>query len=66
VKAGHENKRHFRQPADKFWTHLNNLARFWAQRQIFIGFALDLTRMASNTFFNILEQIIFAHLKPPT
>jgi len=65
MKTGHENKRYFWQPANKFRAHLDNLAGFGSFGEIFVGLALDFTCMASDTFFNILEQIIFTHSKPP-
>jgi hypothetical protein len=65
VKAWHENKGHFRQSPYEFRAHLNDLAGFWPFWQVFVGLALNFTGMASNTFFDILKQVIFTHSNPP-
>jgi hypothetical protein len=59
--TGHKDKRHFGQPVDKFRADLDYLTGLGACRQIFIGFALDLTGLAADTFFYILEQVILTH-----
>jgi hypothetical protein len=65
VKAGHEDKRHLGQVIDKFGSHLDDLAGLGALGQIFIGFALNFTRVTPNTFFIVLKQVILAHSLPP-
>jgi hypothetical protein len=65
VKAGHEDKRHLWQVIDKLGSHLDNLAGFGTFGKIFIGFALNLTRVTPNTFSTVLEQIILTHSLPP-
>jgi hypothetical protein len=55
VKAWHENIGSTGQPADHFRPDLNDLTQSGTYRQIFIGFALHFTRMASDALFGILE-----------
>jgi len=66
VKTGHKNKRYLGDLGNGLGAHLDNLAGPGPGRQIFICLALDLTGPAPDTFFGILEQIILAHLCPPT
>jgi hypothetical protein len=61
VKAGHKNIGGTGQSSDHFRPYLNNLAKAGAQRQIFVGFTLYFTGMASDTLFSILKKVEFAH-----
>jgi hypothetical protein len=61
VKAWHENIGSTGQPTDHFRPDLNDLTQPGPYRQVFIGFALHFTGMASDAFFGILKQIVFAH-----
>jgi hypothetical protein len=65
VKTGHEDERHLGQVVDELGSHLNDLAEFGTFGQIFVGFALDFTRVTPDTFFCVLKQIILAHSLPP-
>jgi len=65
MKTRHKNKGYFWQTANDLGSHLNNLAGLWPRGKLFVGLARNFTGMASNTFFGILEQIIFTQLQPP-
>jgi hypothetical protein len=65
VKTGHENERHLGQVVDELGPYLDDLTGLGALGQIFIGFALNFTRVTPNTFFIVLEQVILAHSLPP-
>ena len=61
MEAGHKNVGGSRQAADHFRADLNDLTQPGTDRQIFVCFALHLTRMASDALFGVLKQIVFAH-----
>jgi hypothetical protein len=65
METGHEDKGCPRQTANPFGSHLDDLAGFGPSGQILVGFTLDFTGMAPDTFPGILEQIIFTHSSPP-
>jgi hypothetical protein len=65
VKTGHEDVRSTGYIVDQLRTYLDNLAEPGADRQRFIGFALNFTGMAADAFFGILNQVVFTHSYPP-
>ena len=61
MKTGHEDVSGPRKTTDHFGSDLDDFAQLGAEGQIFVGFALYFTGMATDTLFGVLKQIIFAH-----
>ena len=61
MKAGHKYVGHTRQVVDELGAHGNDLVQSGADGQVFAGFAMHFTAIASNTTFGILKNIVLTH-----
>jgi hypothetical protein len=61
VKAGHEYVGGTGEATDHLGSYLDDLTQSWSDRQVFVGFTLNFTGMASDTLLGVLKQIVFAH-----
>jgi hypothetical protein len=65
VVARHENVSRPGQAAHFLWTHLDDLTQPGACGKVFVGFALNFARAATNAFTGILKQVVLTHVFPP-